>query len=106
MFIPWILYCVLGFVLFYSVRKEKVKGKLGFFLTLTGLSASSFLIFVVLHNFFYALAELTAEIFLLPYVMNFFEVVFFLLGVLGSPTGFIIGVVGSLVSFRKKSLTT
>jgi len=75
---------VLGLALVILTIKQKVKGKLGFFLILTGTSAASFVASSVLHNLLYAL-------------LGFEEPVFFLIAVVVCPVAFIVGAVGSVV---------
>jgi hypothetical protein len=66
------------------------------FLILLGASLIGFPLAVVLHNAFYALAEITSDIVVLPHVLGFLEVAFFLLAVLVCPPGILIGALGSI----------
>ena len=81
---------------------QKVEGKLKKFLMLTGASAAGFFVFVLLHNIFYALEQVTSHITILSYLMKAFEVVFFLIAIFACPIGFVIGVIGTIVMFNKK----
>ena len=98
-----ILFFILGAVLTLLTLKSKIEKKLRVFLLLTGASAASFLPSVILHNFFYALGVITSHIAVLSYLMEVFHVVFFLIGVVVCPLGFLVGVVGSVVvTIRKR----
>jgi len=81
---------------------QKVEGKLKKFLILTGASAAGFFVFVLLHNIFYALEQITNHITILSYLMKAFEVIFFLIAIFACPIGFVIGVIGTIVMFNKK----
>jgi len=81
---------------------QKVEGKLKKFLILTGASAAGFFVFVLLHNIFYALEQITNHITILSYLMKAFEVIFFLIAIFACPIGFVIGVIGTIVTFNKK----
>lgn len=67
------------------------------FLVLLGLSLLGFPLAVVLHNLFYALAELAAEFAGLAWVLGMLEVAFFLVAILVCPPGILVGAVGSVV---------
>jgi len=81
---------------------QKVEGKLKKFLILTGASAAGFFVFVLLHNIFYALEQVTSHVTILCYLMKALEVVFFLIAIFACPIGFVIGVIGAIVMFSKK----
>ena len=81
---------------------QKVEGKLKKFLILTGASAAGFFVFVLLHNIFYGLEQITSHIAILSYLMKAFEVVFFLIAIFACPIGFLIGVIGTIIMFNKK----
>jgi hypothetical protein len=65
------------------------------FLILLGASLLGFPVAAVLHNLFYALAELAAEFVGLAQVLGFLDGVFFLIGVLVCPPGILVGAVGA-----------
>lgn len=67
------------------------------FLLLLAASLIGFPLSVVLHNVFYALAEVTSDLVALSQVLAFLGVLFFLLAVLVCPPGVLIGAVGSVV---------
>lgn len=89
------IFLVLGVILIFLARHEKGKKKL--FLMLVGFSAAGFLVLVILHNLMYALAVLTENIVVLHYTFEFLHAAFFLIGLIGCPIGFIVGVVGYFV---------
>ena len=66
------------------------------FLILLGASLVGFLIFVVLHNLFYALAQISAHIVVLGQLLEYLHAVFFLVAILVCPAGFLIGAAGSV----------
>jgi hypothetical protein len=82
--------------------KSKIKGKHRKLLILTGVSATGFLVGVILHNLLYALAIITGHIIILKYIFEFFHVAFFILAVVVCPLGFLIGATGSAIIFVKK----
>lgn len=93
-----ITFLILGTILIIKARKEK--GKLKFFLTLTGISAISPFLGSILHNFFYGLSIVFGNLKL------FFEVLhttFFIISLLIAPILFIIGVTGSIIIFSRKN---
>jgi len=97
-----IIFLLLGIILIVLTLKQKTKGKLKIFLILTGVSAICPLIFSILHNLFYALAIITSHIILLKYLMEFLHIASFLIALIVSPIGFLVGIVGSTVLFVKK----
>ena len=94
------LLLLMGGILVVNTLKQKVEGRLKKFLILTGVSASGYIIFVVFHNLFYALAEITRHIAFLGFLMNAFEVIFFLAAIFACPAGFIIGSIVSITLLR------
>ncbi len=93
---------ILSSVLIGLTLVQKVEGKLKKFLILTGVSATGFFVFSLLHNIFYAFAQITGHIAILSYLMKAFEVIFFLTAIFACPIGFVIGVVGTIAMFNKK----
>jgi hypothetical protein len=67
------------------------------FLILLVASLVGFPLAVVLHNGFYALAEVASDVLGLSQVLGFLEVVFFLIAIFVCPPGVLIGAVGSVV---------
>ncbi len=99
--LPLFVLFILGLALVLSVLKEKVEGPLRKFLLLTGASALGFFAGAFLHNFFYALAELSAGITALNYIFQGLHVFFFFVAVPISPIGFLVGIVGSILLIYK-----
>ena len=95
---------MLGVVLMFLTWKEKIEGALKKFLMLTGVSATGFIISVLLHNFFYALNMITGHITILKYLTEGLHAMFFFLSIPIFPLTFLVGVSGSIVKFfsRKK----
>ena len=102
MIISGVILVILGSVLIGLTLVQKIEGKLKKFLILTGASAAGFFVFVLLHNIFYGLEQITGYITILSYLMKALEVVFFLIAIFACPIGFVIGVIGTIVMFSKK----
>jgi len=102
MIISGVILVILGSVLIGLTLVQKVEGKLKKFLILTGASAAGFFVFVLLHNIFYALEQITSHISILSYLMKAFEVIFFLIAIFACPIGFLIGAIGTIIMFKKK----
>lgn len=84
-----------------TTYKEKISGKRKFFLLLSGFSSAGFLLDVVLHNLLYALGTITENFAILNKIINFFEVAFFLAATIICPVGLMVGIVGTLIVFKK-----
>jgi hypothetical protein len=102
MIISGVILVILGSILIGLTLVQKVEGKLKKLLVLTGASAAGFFVFVLLHNIFYALEQVTSHITILSYLMKAFEVIFFLIAIFACPIGFLVGVIGTIVMFNKK----
>jgi hypothetical protein len=97
------LFFILGIALVVLAIRSKIKKKLKIFLSLTGLSASSFLVGVILHNFLYALATIVPEnLVLLKGLAEAIHVLFFLIAIIGCPIVFLIGMIGTIILLAKK----
>jgi len=83
--------------------------KIKYFLILLGGSVISFAVFAVLHNVFYALAEISSDIVVLSRSLEFLHAAFFLVAIFVCPAGLLIGAIGSVVMaviyFKKKRLS-
>lgn len=99
---PFFLFFLLGAVLLFLTVKSKIKGKHRKLLILTGVSATSFFVGILLHNFLYAMAIVASQIIILKYIFEFLHAVFFILAVIVCPLGFLIGAIGSAILFIKK----
>lgn len=97
-----VILVILGGILVALTLLQKVEGKLKKFLILAGTSAPGFFVFVILHNIFYALGQITSHITIISYLMKALEVIFFLTAIFICPIGFLIGVVGAIIMFNKK----
>ncbi len=97
-----IIFLVLGVVLVYLTLKLKIKGVLKKFLILTGISAMSSFIFSLLHNLFYALEIIGKNVAVLRYMMEVSHISSFIIALIISPIGFLIGSIGSIILFKKK----
>ena len=77
------------------------------FLILLGASVIGFPLFVILHNLFYALGIMTADMIVLHYLFEFLHAASFLIAIFVCPAGFLIGAAGSMVltvmHFKKKT---
>jgi hypothetical protein len=102
MIISGVILVILGSILIGLTLVQKVEGKLKKLLILTGASAAGFFVFVLLHNIFYALEQISSHIAILSYLMKAFEVIFFLIAIFACPIGFLIGVIGTIIMFKKK----
>jgi len=71
------------------------------FLVLLGASFVAFLLFLFLHNVFYGLGEMTSDIAVLRYLMQFLHILLFCLVVFVCPVFFVAGAVGSVGLFIK-----
>lgn len=92
-----ISFLVLGVRLAIQSRKEK--GKLRFFLILTGLSAIFPLVGTLLHNLFYALAIKFPDF---SAIFEFLHGAFFILALIVAPILFLIGAIGSMILLPQK----
>jgi len=100
-FIFWILLAFSGIGLAIITYRERISGKIKFFLLSSGFSSAGFLLGVVLHNAFYALGTLAEDLVILHGFLNFLEVVFFFAAVIICPIGLIVGEVGTLILWKK-----
>ena len=71
------------------------------FLILLGASLIGFPLVVILHNLFYALGQVAADVIVLGTLLEFLHAVFFLVAILVCPPGVLIGAVGSVVTYCK-----
>lgn len=102
---PLAVFFLLGVALIVFTRRERVGGKLGKFLLLTGAAASGFFLFVLLHNAFYALAVASSDIAVLNAFLDFLHAAFFFMAFPICPLGFLVGVVGTIVLSTRRLKT-
>jgi len=87
---------VMIFAFVHTWRKTK------YFLILLGASLIGFPLFAVLHNVFYGLGQMAADIIVLSHLLEFLNVVSFILAVIFCPAGLLIGAAGSVLMYLKK----
>lgn len=97
------LYLLLGGVLVWQTKKEKITGNLQKSFMLSGIAAVGFLVSVILHNFFYALGVLGKGITWLSYLMEGLHAAFFIVAIFVCPIGFFIGALVGIVLLTKKA---
>jgi len=91
---------LLGIVLIILTIKAKVKGYQKLYLFLTGSSPIAGLISVILHNLFEYFAETTAAP--VSTILGILSIAFFYIAIFVFPIAFIVGIVGSIVFFKKE----
>ena len=94
---------LLGLALLILAVRWKERTLLRTFWILTGASTAGFALGGVLHNVFYALAEVTDKWPVLSGAMGVLEVAFFLIAVLLCPVAFLVGTVGAIVLIVRRS---
>lgn len=94
---PMAVFFLLGVGLIVFTLRAKVGGRLKFFFLLTGSAAAGFFVAVLLHNAFFALAELSANVTILGPLMEFLHAAFFFMAIPVCPLAFLVGVVGAIV---------
>ena len=98
---PGLLLCYLSvtaFILAFVHTWRKVK----YFLVLTGASLIGFFLFAVLHNVFYGLGQMAADLVVLKYLLDSLNVVSFLVAILLCPAGLLLGAIGSVIMYLKQ----
>ncbi len=74
------------------------------FLILLGASVIGFALFVVLHNVFYMLGQMAADVPVVGWLLRGLSVLSFFLAIIGCPAAFLVGLVGSIAMYGKKKL--
>jgi len=97
----WVLLAFSGIGLTIITYRERIVGKRKFFLLSTGISSAGFFLGVVLHNLFYALSTLTEDLIGLDAFLNVLEVGFFLVATILCPIGLLVGIVGTILLWKK-----
>jgi len=104
--IPGIIFFLLGIVLIILAVKTEPKGPLKKFLLLTGAAPVGAVASAILHNVFYG-------VFIHFFGADFWdrigagdEPVFFILAIIVCPIVFLVGVIGSIIMFRKEKRIT
>jgi hypothetical protein len=93
--VPFALFCLLGIALIIFTVRGGLSGWLKKFFILTGASAAGVLVSVLLHNLVYWLFEYFAGA---DFWNGGDEPVFFIMALVVCPLGFLVGVVGAIVS--------
>jgi len=101
MAIPGIIFLLLGIALLVLTAKSGLRGLLKKFLLITGAAPIGVVVSVVLHNVFYG-------VFIHFFGADFWdrigvgdEPVFFILALIVCPIAFLVGIVGSIILFKK-----
>ena len=103
-FLPLMALCfLLGLALLILSVRWKQHTLLRTFWILAGASTAGFALGSVLHNAFYALAEVTGKWPILNTAMEVLEVAFFLIATLLCPVAFLVGTVGAIVLIVRRS---
>jgi hypothetical protein len=68
------------------------------FLILLGASVIGFAVFAILHNVFYALAEISSDIVVLSQMLKFLDAASFLIAIFVFPAGLLIGAIGGMLT--------
>jgi hypothetical protein len=97
----WVLLSIAGTLLVIYTFREKPAGKLKTYLLVAGFSAAAFFPGVLLHNLLYALGTLMDASAAVHALINILEGVFFLGAVILCPIGECVGVIGTLIHWRK-----
>jgi hypothetical protein len=110
LFLTLVALCfLLGIALLILAVRWRERTLLRTFWILTGASTAGCALGSVLHNAFYALAEVTAKWLILSKAMEILEVAFFAIAVLVCPVAFLVGAVGAialLVRRRRSAAAT
>lgn len=72
--------------------------KVKYFLILLGASVVGFAVFAILHNVFYALAEISSDIVVLSQMLKFLDAASFLIAIFVFPAGLLIGAIGGMLT--------
>ena len=99
---PGLLLCLIAAAAFFLAFVHTWR-KAKYFLILSGASLIGIFFFAVLHNVFYGLGQMAADIIVLKHLLGFLDAGSFLVAILVCPAGCLIGVVGSvLMYFRQR----
>ena len=99
--IPFAVFFLLGLVLTILVFKSKIKGKLKKFLLLTGISAFGMFAAILLHNLIYGTFIYIFGDNIWDRIGTGDEPIFFFIGIIICPLGFLIGAIGSIAVLIK-----
>jgi hypothetical protein len=96
----FIIFSPLGLVQFFLVKKNIEDKKLKISLMINGLSSFGVAFFAVLHNLFYALAQLIGEGIFVK-ILGFLEGTFFVVAIVACPIVFLITSILSVIFYYK-----
>ncbi len=91
--VPFITFFLLGLALLILTLKNEIKQPLKKYLLLTSVSAVGVLIFIFLHNAFYALGIVAENIKILKILAEALHIAFFFISTIIAPIGFLVGVI-------------
>jgi hypothetical protein len=98
--IVFILFSTIGLIFTLLVKRNLQKGKLKTILLINGLSAFGLMLFAILHNLMYALAEMVSNG-VITTLLEFMSGTFFIIGVIGCPVVFLVSSVLAAMQFKK-----
>ena len=100
--LPMVLFSLTGGILLFMIFRQNVEKPLKTWLVITGVFSTGFFVSVFLHNMIYALVILLFGPDIWENIGMSDEPVFFIIGVVICPVGFLIGAVGSIVMLIKR----
>lgn len=101
---PGLLLCLIAAIAFFLAFVHTWR-KAKYFLILSGASLIGIFLFAVLHNLFYGLGQMAADIIVLQYLLKSLDVASFLVAIFVCPAGFLIGAVGGILMYLKQRKT-
>jgi hypothetical protein len=101
--VPFIIFAVLGAILFRLTLITKLQKKQKMFFLICSISATGVFISIFLHNFFYAISTILENIAFLALTATALEILFFFVAIIICPIAFIIGYIGSIVLLLKQN---
>lgn len=99
--VPPIILFLTGVALLFSVRREKIEGRLKKSLLITGFSAVGFFASIFLHNFFYAIGTVTEGVFIVHQLFEVLHGLFFLIAIPVCPVTFLAGALWTIIILWK-----
>lgn len=96
-------FLILGVSLTIISYKANTQEKLRKFLLITGVSATGFPLFAVLHNLFYALGILAQKVIVLYYLFEILHVISFLFSSIVFPIGLVVGIFSTIYFYFTES---
>ena len=90
-----------GVLQFYFVKKWKLEGKIKKYLIFTGFGATGFLIFTILHNFFYGVGVYWSDIAIVTTIAEVMHMASFFIATLVCPASLLLGLILSYLTVCK-----